>query len=552
MLIIFSIFLLLLHFNNFKMKKILSVFILVFFTFVSAQTELVFVFFKDKPNKAVFYANPTTELTQRSLDRRIRLGIALNDQDAPIEPSYIQNIRNLGFTVTDYSKWMNGVAVNATAEQIIQIKSQTYVDSVESFIKHRNRGTNDVKKVNKFEEFNNNAGKTDFNYGQGLAQINQVNLRPLHIAGFTGAGMTIAVIDTGFPTVNTGSAYARIRNNGQIKGGYNFVNKSSDIYNTALNNHGSYCLGTIAGYVANSFVGTAPDADFYLYASEDAAIEIPEEQIYWAEAAEEADRKGVDVISTSLGYYDFDDPRYSLLYSDMTGTTSFIARSAQIATEKGIFVLAAAGNEAQKPWHYIITPADNEKVFTVGAVTSTGASSTFSSYGPNYVGVIKPDASARGTSTYMGYNNGVTSGSGTSFATPLAAGGVACLLQAIPTKSLPEVRNLLRQNSSLFPNHTDPMGYGILNFGKVLNVALATSENATKSSISIYPNPVKSSFTITTSEKITSLELYDTLGRKIKTLTNEKTSNIENLQKGVYFVKVKTEKNEYIEKIIKQ
>ena len=280
------------------MKKILSVVILVAYGFVSAQTELVFVYFKDKPNKAAFYANPTSELTQKSLDRRTRLGIALNDQDAPLEQSYVQNIRNLGFTVTDYSKWMNGVAVNATALQITQLQSQPYVNTVERFIKHGGKIGTPVKR-NKFEKFNNTEGKIDFNYGQGLAQINQINLRPLHIAGFTGAGMTIAVIDTGFPTVNTGSAYSRIRNSGQIKGGYNFINKSTDIYNTSLNNHGSYCLGTIAGYVANSYVGSAPDADFYLYATEDAVNEIPEEQLYWTEAAEEADRKGVDLISTS-------------------------------------------------------------------------------------------------------------------------------------------------------------------------------------------------------------------------------------------------------------
>lgn len=535
------------------MKKILSLFILVFFLFANAQTEFVFVYFKDKPNKAAFYANPLSELSQKSLDRRTRLGIALNDQDAPIEPSYIQNIRNLGFTVNDYSKWMNGVAINATPEQISDLESKPYVQSVERFIKHPNGGKSALRKINKFEEFNNSVGKTDFNYGDGLAQINQVNLRPLHVAGYTGAGITIAVIDTGFPRVNTGSVYARIRNNGQIKGGYNFINKSTDIYNTSLNNHGSYCLGVIAAYVENSFVGTAPDADFYLYATEDADNEIPEEQLYWTEAAEEADRKGADIISTSLGYYEFDDPRYDLVYADMNGTTSFISRTSQIAAEKGVFVLAAAGNEAQKPWHYIIAPADNEKVFTIGGVTVTGSSSSFSSYGPNAVGLVKPDASARATNTYMGYNNAVTSGSGTSFATPLAAGGVACLLQAIPTKTLSQVRDLLRQNSSLFPNHTDQMGYGILNFEKTLNNAvLSTAENGPKSKLQIYPNPVIREFTIKTDEKIQSLELYDSLGRMIKSLKNEKTNTMEDFPKGIYFLKVKTDQNHYVEKIIKQ
>ena len=535
------------------MKKHLSIFILMVFAFTNAQTELVFVFFKDKPNKAVFYANPLSELTQKSLDRRTKFGIALNDQDAPIEPTYIQNITNLGFTVNDYSKWMNGVAVNATPAQITTLESQQYVQAVERFIKHPDGGKIPIKKVNKFEEFNNTLGKTTFNYGSGLAQVNQVNLRPLHIAGFTGTGVTIAVIDTGFPRVNTGSVYARIRDNGQIKGGYNFINKSTDIYNTSLNNHGSYCLGTIAAYVENSFVGTAPDADFYLYATEDAVNEIPEEQLYWTEAAEEADRKGVDLITTSLGYYDYDDPRYNMVYGDMTGTSSFIARTAQIATEKGIFVLAAAGNEAQKPWHYIITPADNEKVFTIGGVTSTGSSSSFSSFGPNAVGQIKPDGVARGSSTYMGYNNSVTTSNGTSFATPLAAGGVACLIEALPTKTVDEISNLLRENASLYPSSDAQKGYGILNFGKSWNSAtLATASSGKKSVLQIYPNPVVKTFTIKTDEKIISVELYDTLGRKIQYLKNEPTHNIERLSSGVYFVKVQTDKNQYIEKLIKE
>lgn len=533
------------------MRKILSFALLGTFLFVSAQTELVFVYFKDKPNKAAFYASPTSELSQKSLDRRARYGIALNDQDAPIETSYIQNVQNLGFVVKDYSKWMNGVAVNATSAQIAILQQQPYVQMVERFIKHPSGGKMTPEKMtNKFDEFNKSV-LTEFNYGTGLAQINQVNLRPLHVAGYTGAGVTIAVIDTGFPRVNTGSAYSRIRTNGQIKGGYNFINKSNDIYNTSMNNHGSYCLGVIAGYISNQYVGSAPDADFYLYASEDGANEIPEELIYWTEAAEEADRKGVDVISTSLGYYDFDDTRYNLLYEDMNGTTSFIARTAQIAVEKGIFVLAAAGNEALNPWHYIITPADNEKVFTVGGVTSTGASSSFSSYGPNAAGQVKPDASARGTNTAMAYNNSATTSSGTSFATPLAAGGVACLIQAMPNRPLAEIRELLRQKSSIYPNTTPQLGYGILNFGNTY--ATMGTDNTTKmGQLKIFPNPVVNTFTIDTHEKIISIELYDVLGRKIQQLNNEKTSNVEHLASGLYFIKVKTDQKEYVEKLIKK
>lgn len=534
------------------MKKFLSIFILSLFVLINAQTELVFVCFKDKPTKAGFYANPLSELSQKSLDRRIKYGIALNDQDAPIEQTYIQNIKDLGFAVEDQSKWMNGVAVNATTAQILELESKSYIQSVERFIKHPTGGKSAAGKINKFDEFKRAHAKTNFDYGVGLSQINQVNLRPLHVAGFTGTGVTIAVIDSGFPTVDTGTVYERIRNNGQIKGGYDFINKSTDIYNPTLDAHGSYCLGVIAGYVENSFVGSAPDADFYLYATEDGTREVPEEQLFWAQAAEEADRKGVDLITTSLGYYDFDDPRYNLVYSDMNGTISFIARAAQIATEKGIFVLAAAGNEGLKPWKYIVTPGDNAKVFTVGGVTATGDSSTFSSFGPNSVGMIKPDGSARGTATYMGFNNSVVSSNGTSFSTPLAAGGVACLLQAVPTKTVDELSNLLRQNASLYPNSDDQKGYGILNFGQTWISALATGDIGKRSSIQIYPNPVLKSFTIKTNEKIISVELYDILGRKVQNFSDETSPNIEHLSSGVYFVKVQTEKDLYIEKLIKK
>ena len=533
------------------MKKVLLFIIILLANFIYAQTELVFVYFNDKPNKAAFYANPLSELTQKSLDRRTNLGIALNDQDAPIEPTYIQNIVNLGFTVTDYSKWLNGVAVNANAAQVLVLQSQPYVQSVESFAKN-SAVVLKTANVNKFEEFNKSA-LTNFNYGQGAAQIDQINLRSLHVNGFTGTGITIAVLDTGFPTVDTGSTYQRIRNLGKIKGGYNFISKNTDIYNTSLNTHGSIVFGAIAGYIDNTFVGSAPDADFYLYATENGAVEIPEEQLYWIEAAEDADRKGVDIITVSLGYTIFDDARYNYTYADMNGTTTFISRGAQIAAEKGIFVLSAAGNSGQAPWQYISAPADNAKVFTIGAVDSSGNASGFSSFGPNSAGVIKPDATARGTATQTVFNNTATAASGTSLAAPVAAGGVACLLQALPSNiSRDVIKTRLRETASLFPNPTAQGGYGILNFGAVLAV-LNTTENNINSDFVMFPNPAKDFVQFKTEEKISEIKLFDQLGRIIKTeKINDNKFNVKNLETGVYYIIIKTDKNSYTKKLIKE
>lgn len=531
------------------MKRNLSIIFLLIFSFYFSQTELVFVFFKDKPNASAFLSNPLSELTQKSIDRRTNLGIAITAQDAPIESTYIQNIENLGFTVTDKSKWLNGVAVNATAAQIAQLQTEPYVLKVESFVKNNLSG-----KTTKKEKFPKNiSSKISFNYGNSLAQIEQVNLRTLHIQGYTGSGISIAVIDSGFPTVNTGSAFARIRNNGQIKEVYNFISKNTDVYNTSLNSHGTNCLGIIGGYIDGTFVGSAPDADFYLYATEVGNQEIPEEELYWIQAAEEADRKGVDVISTSLGYGDFfDDARYNYSYQDMNGSKSFITRGAQIAAEKGIFVLAAAGNEGNQAWKYILTPADNEKVFTIGGVDSAGNPSTFTSFGPNFLGKIKPDAVARATNTYYTYGNISSFGNGTSYATPLSAGGVACFLQSIPNNTNREtVKNILRQTASLAPNTTDQLGFGILNFGNALNSYLKTSENILKNNIKIYPIPAKNEINISVQEKIENISIYNSLGQF---LFDSKTTkiNIEKLTKGVYYIKVKTNKSVHTEKLIKE
>jgi subtilase family serine protease len=534
------------------MKKLLLFCFLTGYLTVSAQTELVFVYFTDKPNKAAFYANPLSELSQKSLNRRTALGIPLNDQDAPIEQSYLQNLQNLGFVVTDYSKWLNGAAVNATPAQKTLLQAQTYVSSVESFARNSSGTTVKTAPGKWKDDASINKTLTNFNYGSGAGQIDQVNIRPLHLAGYTGTGVSIAVIDAGFPTVNTGTAFSRLWTNNHIKASYDFVTKTGDIYNTALSTHGSVVLGVMGGYLQDVFVGAAPDADFYLYRSENAAVEIPEEELYWIEAAEEADRKGVEIITSSLGYNIFDESRYNYTYADMDGNTSFIARGAGIAAEKGIFVLAAAGNSGQQPWHYLLTPSDNAKVFSIGNVDAAGNASPSSSYGPNALSVVKPDGSTQGTGTTTVYDNATLIVNGTSIATPIAAGGVACLIQAFPTMNREQMRTKLRQTASLYPAHSDQMGFGILNFGSLYNLVLNTSETVKKEKFSIFPNPVKTILNIASELEVQSLEIYDNLGRLIRTSTNQKSIKVEDFAKGTYYLKIQTKDKVFYEKFLKE
>jgi len=580
--------------NN--MKKLLLPVLLFLSSLGFAQTtEYAFVFFKDKPNKASFYANPLSELTQKSLDRRNNLGIALNDTDAPLENTYVEDVRTtLGLTkVKSKSKWLNGVAVEITPAQKTTLLAKPYVLKIESFAKNttilkQNKPLETKKKFDDefiFDDKNFssdvsakiNALQTTYNYGNADAQITQVNIKPLHINNYTGTGVAIAILDSGFPYVNTGKAYQSLFTGSRVKDVYNFISDNTDVYNTSLHPHGANVLGIIGGYLYaptaspstnRYYVGAAPTADFYLYATEDAygnsGNDYPEEEMNFVMGLERADKMGVDIATASLGYQDFGDDRYDYAYTDMNGVKAFTSRACNFAVDKGIIVMIAQGNNgASTTYKYLNTPADSPKVFSIGAVDSTGASSTFTSYGPNANNVVKPDASARGTSTYYpvsSYTSGtsaaVSFGNGTSYATPIATGGLACILQALPkTTNRTHIKNKMRETASTYPTYDYLKGYGILNFNNALT-AISTStlstEEIKKIEIKIYPNPTKNSFNISTQDNIQNLELYDESGRKIKDLPISKTQNIDNLNSGIYYIKIKTNNTTQVEKIIKE
>ena len=175
------------------------------------------------------------------------------------------------------------------------------------------------------------------------------------------------------------------------------------------------------------------------------------------------------MVNSSLGYYTFDDPAMNFTYADMNGKVSRASRAATLAAKKGIIVVVSAGNEGSKPWHYIGTPADAEGIISVGAVTAAGDPSTFTSSGPSYDGRVKPEVCAMGTSTALiNVNGGLDYGNGTSYASPVMAGMMACLLQLYKeNESEPNLDTLLESVFKSANHYLDPtvlMGYGIPNF----------------------------------------------------------------------------------------
>lgn len=449
-----------------------------------SQVEDAWVYFKDKPNETAFYAAPLTMLSQRSLDRRKRYNIVLDFKDVPIEPTYILAIENVaGITVLAKSKWLNALHIQGTKSNIdallnLELSSSLFVDSIE----YANRALNGSKPVISSKQLPILKKKqlettTDFTYGNAENQLLMLDGIALHKKNYTGFGMQIAVLDAGFPNVNTMQAFKRIRDNGQILGGYDFVDRTTNFYGG--NSHGTSVLSAMAGYLeegidgaTKSFVGTAPDASFYLFRTENSPIEIKLEESLWVEAAEKADSLGVDVINTSLGYsIFFDNPSHNYKYSDMDGKTTFITRGAEIAFSRGMILVNSAGNEGNDTaWPYINAPADAPSVLTVGAVNASRNIASFSSFGPTSDNRIKPDVCAQGQATALINTSGnVVTGNGTSFSSPVLAGVVACLWQAFPNKTNAEITQLIKESAHLFPSFTNQEGYGIPNFKAIFD-----------------------------------------------------------------------------------
>ena len=391
---------------------------------------------------------------------------------------------------------------------------------------------------NKFEI---EDAQTIFVYGNTQNQVEMINADNLHVLDYTGTGMVVAVLDAGFPNVNTIGAFQRLRDAGNLLGAYDFVNRDSDVYTGTTSNHGTKVLSDMAGYIENQFVGTAPDASYYLFITEDAPNENPVEESYWVEAAERADSLGVDVINTSLGYFDFDDSSYDYTADDMDGLTAFITRGANIAFEKGLLLVNSAGNSGASG---VNAPADSANVLSIGAVDSNGDYASFSSQGSAIQPTQKPDVVARGASSYViDHNNNMVQNNGTSFSSPIMAGGITCLWQALPNKTNAEIMQLVRESASQYATPDFFLGYGIPDLQSALDAAL-TSEAINE--LKIFPNPVQDILQIVFPKDIetATLELYDVLGKQVlfaKVFKNKQSINLENLSNGIYIAKIQTD-----------
>jgi subtilisin family serine protease len=417
------------------------------------------VYLGDKGESGYSLDRPDGFLSGEAVDRRARGGIAVDLSDLPISQDYLDTLASLGAETLVVSKWMSTVVVRCPDSTMAgDIRALRFVDSIRLVHKNYKRvpqRTADDCPISPGTRLTPADRPQKSAYGYAREQISTLNGIRLHKKGYRGDGMTVAVIDAGFMNADRMTVFDSIR----LGGTYNVVYPGESVF--ADDDHGTKVLSCMAAGAPGVMTGTAPEATYWLIKSEDNNSEYPVEEDYWAAAVEFADSVGVSVITSSLGYFRYDDSGMGYLPSMLDGRTAHITRVAQRAADKGLLLVVSAGNEGGGSWGKLTFPSDARDVISVGSVTREGERSVFSSTGPSADGRIKPDVVALGTNcTVAGVDGNIHYSSGTSFSTPIVAGLAACLWQALPECTNLEIIRLIRQTSSRHDRADGETGYG--------------------------------------------------------------------------------------------
>jgi serine protease AprX len=510
------------------------------------------VYFKDKGTNNP--GNYTFEnlISARAINRRHKTGVLVPEfNDIPLYNEYISTLTAAGLKLHCTSKWQNtALFKSGTPVNLSAISSLPFVKEVKT-----------VKTSGIKTGFSNKLG-FDINISDTQPYdrpVSMLNGKSIHLAGFNGKDVLIAVLDGGFQYCDIINSLENLRSRNGIKATRDFVNNTRNVYSSST--HGTAVMSVLAGNIPDFIEGTAQGADYLLLKTEDVTSEFPAEEDYWAAGAEYADSCGADIITSSLGYYNFDDLAMNYKYSDLDGKTSFISRAAEIAAGKGIIVVNSAGNERANQWKKIIFPADGEDVIAVGAVDGNNSIASFSSTGFSADNRIKPDVVTMGVSVPVQTAPGTFGKSnGTSFSCPVLSGMIACLLQAVPQSVNSDIISAVRSSSDRYNKPDSLYGFGIPDLIKTLkklqDIYVKIPDNGTL----ISPNPTRGRFEIIFREPPLdfTVEIISGKGNLIfrqsfKNYPGRKLPINELLmrEQGTYYVRISGDSGIFTNKIIK-
>lgn len=524
---------------------------------VAAQENRYMVFFKDKMGIPQTLSKPIEFLSEKAIQRRLNQNIDISDLDLPVKKEYVQGVRNERARTFFTTRWLNAVLVECEVSLVPALESLSFVDRVE-FVAPGTR----LQPGGGRRSFNS-RGKSNQVGIETETQLQMIGIDRMHEAGYKGQGITIAILDSGFPGVSQAPAFQHVFFDGRFaqKVSYDFVHNTANVFQ--YDDHGTEVLSVLAAEIPDAYTGGAYEATFQLYVTEDVPTEYRIEEYNWLFAAERADSAGADIIHSSLGYYDFDDASMNYALSQIDGKTAVVTQAAQLAAARGIVVVTSAGNEGNIPsWRIVTPPADGKDVLAIGGVNSSLQKTGSSSIGPTADNRIKPDVVALGQGVKVVKSTGqISTASGTSLSAPLVTSLAAGVLQRYPELGSKELTILLRQTASQGSNPDNLLGYGIPNFQAVVNFRERTSQTKP---FEVYPNPLKKDDTLTVSpmdpDLFSSCEIevlssqgqllarvsatFDWLNRTYK-------ADMSGHAAGLYYIRVLTEKRRYTFKVVK-
>ena len=448
--------------KNMRKNFIIAIFALIS-TVAMAQEKCFWVFFTDK-NDTQF--DPYSYFDAKAIVRYQQCGADLYDiSNYPLNDSYVNAVSSYSTEIFGESRWLNAVGIEATDDNANLIAQLPFVARVQEIVSNGTlaslQSTQSELTASNLLDLPRCARNDDADDDEPkdilTDQLKRFGGQYFIDKGIDGKGLRICVMDGGFPKVDTHPAFQHLRDNNQILMTYNFPNRKEDVYGWST--HGTMVLSCIAGInEEGQKLGLATGAEFLLARTE-IDPEPFKEEVWWAQGAEWADKNGADIINSSLGYGK--DRHWT---KDMDGT-SYVAKAANKAVEKGILICNSAGNEGDdKRWMTIITPADAENVICVGGINADLEDYRhiyFSSYGPTADKRRKPDVVAFGEADVANPSGGFTSAFGTSFASPLTAGFCACAWQTKRDLTALQMKAEIQKSCDLYPYYDYAYGYGV-------------------------------------------------------------------------------------------
>lgn len=547
--------------GNFRKSLFLILFVGLSFS-VFGQNRYA-VHFKFKPQDSYSFNDPSEFLTQNSIERRERQQIAIDSLDFPVSQKYLEALESSVNMIFYSTHWLNAAIVSANPENIASISNLPFVKEViliaPGDFSQRKLDFNSKGKAGLNSKDIRKSSKTESSFD---FQNQLLGIQEMHEAGFKGKGITIAIFDAGFPGVDKIEALSHLFENNQLIGTKDFVHVgNNNVF--SKHQHGTNVLSLIASNQEEFLIAGAPESDFILCITEDVPTEYRIEEYNWVKAAEYADSLGVDIINSSVGYWDFDDPSMDYTIEDLDGETAVVTKGATIAGNKGILVVTSAGNYGSRGISSLTVPADARGILAIGSVNENSSRSIFSSQGPTADGRVKPEVSAFGDRVYLLNSNGaLIRSSGTSFSSPQIAALAAGLWQGRPEWTKDElIENILRSATQI-ENPDNLLGFGIPDFsrayfGDILNTTVIDLENNWK----IFPNPIYGSelFLNFGNQLVSELSIIDMHGNLVKKETISRQSaqkpfevTLPLISSGIYVVQMQSGKDVKRTKLMKR